>query len=268
MPIDGSSPELNQTPATISASRLRAARTKINERIEKEDRIKMRLGGDPDSDPIRYKVHNAVEKIKLENIDPLTGLSTKRSFEIEELKRIAKVNESPDFPPLEGNMFDVDDFGKVNKELGQSTGDRVLKAIGKKILSIVRESDYAGRLGGEELGLLSNRTGFGLSSDDTPLPAERIRSGIENLDMDIGRKVTVSVGTTLYRKGETLDQYKKRLETALILAKRLGKNRVVEGLGSMSGHDTYKDWTTGIYYEVFKGEHGEFLDYREIEKAA
>ncbi len=181
---------------------------------------------------ISKSIENSVlfeEKKFLAERDPLTGVYNRR-YLFEALKNVVynAVRYYQDFGFI---MFDIDDFKKINDRFGHMVGDRVLREIGKVLKLSTRQTDVAGRYGGEEFGLICVGAGlpqcYGL--------AERIRKEIENLDFsDVSKelKVTVSVGVATYSiikdlDGDPLDNIIKWADKALYKAKATGKNRVV-----------------------------------------
>ncbi|MEN3751824.1 GGDEF domain-containing protein [Mangrovibacter sp. SLW1] len=48
------------------------------------------------------------------------------------------------------SYIDLDEFKKINDDLGHDTGDELLKDIGQRLQHIVREEDIVGRIGGDE----------------------------------------------------------------------------------------------------------------------
>jgi polar amino acid transport system substrate-binding protein len=59
--------------------------------------------------------------------------------------------------------------------------------------------------------------------------AERLRKAIESYKIDTVGKITVSLGVTQFRQGDTEESLIKRADDALYEAKRAGKNQVVIG---------------------------------------
>ena len=117
-------------------------------------------------------------------------------------------------------FLDIDNFKKLNDTLGHLVGDRVLSDVAKTIRKSIRKSDIAIRWGGEEFLVL-------LPNTKDPLPvAEKIRKKISELTYEGWGQITVSIGSTVYLPGDTIDYMLKRADQALYEAKRLGKNRV------------------------------------------
>ena len=86
------------------------------------------------------------------NLDHLTGLPNRRAFDrmFDEEVRAAQA----DIEPLCVAFCDIDHFKKVNDTHGHEAGDRVLKAIARKLASITDDRCHVARHGGEEFVML------------------------------------------------------------------------------------------------------------------
>ena len=125
--------------------------------------------------------------------DALTGLPNRASFD----QRLQEVVEAR----LAGNgrralgllVLDVDHFKAFNDTHGHQVGDEVLRHVGATLADLTRQTDFAGRYGGEEFVMILPNVG----ADDLELVAERVRVGIESMVVragDLDLSVTVSVG--------------------------------------------------------------------------
>jgi diguanylate cyclase (GGDEF)-like protein/PAS domain S-box-containing protein len=117
-------------------------------------------------------------------------------------------------------MLDIDNFKKINDGLGHLAGDLALRKVAKAIKKGTRKSDIAIRWGGEEFLLLLPHT-----ADPLPI-GEKIRKLINAISIDGYGPLSVSVGATTYREGDTIDSMVRRADSALYSAKRKGKNKV------------------------------------------
>ncbi len=117
-------------------------------------------------------------------------------------------------------ILDIDDFKKINDELGHLAGDLALRKVAKAIKKGIRKSDIAIRWGGEEFLLLLPHT-----ADPLPI-GEKIRRLANAISIDGYGFLSVSVGATTYREGDTIDSMIQRADSALYSAKRKGKNKV------------------------------------------
>jgi diguanylate cyclase (GGDEF)-like protein len=80
--------------------------------------------------------------------DSLTGLLNHQAFHTrldEELDRCRRYDHE-----LQVIYFDLDDFKRVNDTYGHAMGDQALRVIADIVLESVRESDFTGRVGGDE----------------------------------------------------------------------------------------------------------------------
>lgn len=84
--------------------------------------------------------------------DPLTGLINRREFE----RRLVEAMESAQAEEAVHMLFymDLDRFKVVNDSCGHLAGDNMLREIASLIKKQVRDSDFVGRLGGDEFGAL------------------------------------------------------------------------------------------------------------------
>ncbi|HDM69962.1 MAG TPA: GGDEF domain-containing protein, partial [Thermotogales bacterium] len=163
-----------------------------------------------------------MEKLSLKRnifLDALTGV-----FNRKYLTELGSLLEGKGLAVL---MVDVDFFKKVNDTYGHDVGDLVLKAIAKVCRSSVRNDDKVIRYGGEEFLIIIP------TSDDTLAfkIAERIRRNVEMREIKIPNgeiiRKTVSIGGTIMRSNEELEDAIKRADKALYDAKRMGRNIVV-----------------------------------------
>ena len=152
-------------------------------------------------------------------MDGLTKISNHRTL-IEYLKAaISDANRTGG--PLSIAFFDIDDFKKVNDSKGHIYGDQVLVDVAAIIKGSIRDTDIAGRYGGEEFMVVFRNADLSTASNI----AQRIRQSIENRAPDES-PVTISGGVKQYQ-GESLTDLIHAADTNLYEAKRKGKNRIV-----------------------------------------
>ena len=85
-------------------------------------------------------------------VDGLTGLGNHRAFQ-DELARQLEVAKRHG-APLSLLLVDVDDLKSVNDTMGHAGGDRLLEAVGQVASNVLRRSDRAFRVGGDEFAIL------------------------------------------------------------------------------------------------------------------
>lgn len=166
-----------------------------------------------------------IELRKLARSDPLTGLYNRYSLD-EHANR--EVQRSKRYQmPLSLIVLDIDRFKRINDAYGHAAGDRVLIRVARELTRATRETDIVFRIGGEEFLILLSCT----SSREAAVVAERLRSGIESMEVDgTGRSlsVTASFGVSELAKGEGWEVAFNRADSALYEAKRRGRNRIAE----------------------------------------
>ena len=86
-------------------------------------------------------------------LDPLTGVSNRRGFDAA-LARIAAARE-----PYALVLIDLDDFKRVNDELGHPAGDAVLQAVASEAAGVARQGDCMARIGGDEFAIIAPGAG-------------------------------------------------------------------------------------------------------------
>jgi diguanylate cyclase (GGDEF)-like protein len=119
--------------------------------------------------------------------------------------------------------IDIDNFKKVNDTYGHSFGDEVLIEVASRMNTIIRGYDVLGRFGGEEFMVILPETEL----EDARSLAERVRLDISE-EPTKGVSVTVSIGVaTMNLKGESIDDFLRRVDTVLYEAKAAGKNCVI-----------------------------------------
>jgi len=118
--------------------------------------------------------------------------------------------------PLALAYLDLDDFKSVNDELGHEAGDKVLEAVGDRLVTSVRAEDLAARLGGDEFAVI-----LGGCSDPTGV-VERLRA-VCAVPIDLGGRryvPSVSVGVVEARQGEDVQSVLQRADAAMYADKR------------------------------------------------
>ncbi len=153
------------------------------------------------------------------NHDPLTKIYN-RAFLYGFLNKILK--DMDRYPKdLSIITFDIDHFKKVNDTFGHGTGDLVLKELVKIISDSIRSSDVFARIGGEEFLIAASNTDL----QGAMTLSENIRSRVDQNKFTEAGHITISLGVTIYKKGDTIDDLFKRSDVALYKAKSNGRNR-------------------------------------------
>ncbi|MBQ0783047.1 MAG: GGDEF domain-containing protein [Amphritea sp.] len=153
--------------------------------------------------------------------DPLTGVFNRNHLDnvlSQEVGRCLRYNQI--FGLL---IIDIDKFKSVNDTFGHATGDKVLQKTAQVLSQSIRENDTLIRWGGEEFIVIA------LEVDELNLLqlCEKLRGKIENEGYATAGKITVSIGTTLFRKNDTKEALISRADKALYEAKEKGRNITV-----------------------------------------
>ena len=163
---------------------------------------------------------------RLSRTDALTDLANRRA--IEEVLHAEFLRSSRYGVPFAVVLADVDRFKGVNDEHGHPVGDQVLVEIARTMSEIIRETDCAGRYGGEEfLAVLGNNDCQGAR-----VFAERWRRTVEAISVELPNgetlSPTISLGVAEWRPGVAdVQSIVERADQALYRAKQTGRNRTV-----------------------------------------
>ncbi|WP_166253229.1 GGDEF domain-containing protein [Marinobacter salicampi] len=163
--------------------------------------------------------------VTLAETDALTGMANRSSFHasLERVLRESQRNRRQ-FALV---LMDIDHFKRVNDSLGHVAGDEVLRHIGRCLTERLRNTDFVGRLGGEEFGLIvrevAPRDAEGLVNElrqriaDTPAHYE-----------GIAVELTATFGIAFWpADAEKLNELYQIADRRLYEGKSAGRNRVV-----------------------------------------
>jgi len=173
---------------------------------------------------MHYSIERKRYQVQLErqaNYDALTGLPNRNLLH----DRLRQGVHSQRMPRNIAVVFmDLDHFKFVNDSLGHSVGDKLLKAMGERLRSVLREGDTVGRVGGDEFVLILNDQ----SNEEVIFRAmQRISARVaEPLTID-GKElyVTASAGISLYpQDGRDVDTLLKNADAAMYRAKEHGRS--------------------------------------------
>ena len=164
---------------------------------------------------------------KLSMTDRLTGLLNRGTWENlvdAEYERYRRYGQATSLV-----MFDIDHFKPVNDNYGHLAGDEVIRHTAQTTRNNIRQSDSAGRYGGEEFGIILPET----DAENARLICERIRESIEKSTVETSAgniTYTISMGIAqLTDEPENYMQWMQKADEALYAAKESGRNKVVVG---------------------------------------
>jgi len=154
--------------------------------------------------------------------DLLTNLPNRALFQDRLANTISNARREDD--KLAVLFLDLDRFKVVNDTLGHSVGDELLKQVGIRLKSCLREGDTVARLGGDEfIVVLPNVESAKVAS----VVGQKLLDAIKSAFMVEGNEifVTCSIGIALYPEdGTTADELIKNSDTAMYFTKDKGKN--------------------------------------------
>lgn len=164
--------------------------------------------------------------------DPLTGVGNRRFADAQVRVALTQATEQARLSADEasglrtGVLFvDLDHFKKINDRHGHLVGDQVLAMVARTLTANLRPSDTVARWGGEEfIAIIPFIDPNRLLSE-----AEHVRRLVSNAALiveDDAVEVTVSVGATLIREGDTKESLVARVDQLLYQSKENGRNRV------------------------------------------
>ncbi len=159
--------------------------------------------------------------------DPLTGVANRRTFDHWLPKQI-QICQASD-TPFALVILDLDHFKQINDTHGHPFGDEVLQKAAQAMVEAVRQDDIVARVGGEEFAVLIK----GAVPNVARVVAERIRGSVGRAELRVdGRDepvpISASAGLANMRPDDTMDTLYGRADRALYLAKRGGRDRLVD----------------------------------------
>jgi diguanylate cyclase (GGDEF)-like protein/PAS domain S-box-containing protein len=172
--------------------------------------------------------HLMLQRIKdleeLALIDTLTQLSNRKHLESEmhnSLQEMERYNLS--FAIL---FIDIDNFKRFNDTYGHDVGDQILQVLAQTLKSAARPFDLFGRWGGEEfIGIIRN-----VDHDALVTIGNRCRILVEKSYMtfnDTFINVSISLGGTLAKKGDSIESILKRADHLMYESKKRGRNCLI-----------------------------------------
>jgi diguanylate cyclase len=193
------------------------AQARLQSEHSKADELTQRVG----------ELESELRRLSQEvSTDQLTQIANRRgllmTFDVER-GRVER-----DGGTLSVGLLDIDNFKRLNDELGHSAGDEALKALALIVSQTLRPTDLVARYGGEEFVVLLPNTPV---EEGQQILARLQRSLSGGLFMHEQKQVfvTFSAGVTAYRLDERIEEALERADQALYEAKRTGKNRTCVG---------------------------------------
>ncbi len=164
---------------------------------------------------------------RMSQIDGLTDLLNRQHLNkrlSEEISRAKRYGND-----LSLMMFDIDNFKEINDKYGHIIGDKILQKIASVLKETLRDTDIAGRFGGDEFIIILVQTDLNVGLQ----VAQRIHAQIEKAKIPFKKRryigFTVSMGVCQYNnKIESLEDFITKVDEALYRAKQSGHNKICE----------------------------------------
>lgn len=175
------------------------------------------------SAPVLANLRNlAVAEVRAAT-DALTGLPNSRALSDNLARMVAQAARS--VQPLAAILCDLDHFKKINDVYGHDKGDQALAAASATLRAGVRESDLAGRFGGEEFLVLLPDT----TLDGAAVVAEKLREELSRIHVPgVEAGISASFGVAVFPTDAPDPARLLRIaDRALYAAKSRGRNCVV-----------------------------------------
>ena len=171
------------------------------------------------------KLHMELDRVSAQaRHDPLTGALNRKGLDEALSREVSNMRRKE--TPLCMALLDIDNFKKINDNLGHTTGDQALAHLAQVARECMRPQDTLARYGGEEFVFLLPDTALGSGIEAmTRLQRELTKrffmAGVEKV------LITFSAGVAQVGPDEDGAAAIKRADQAMYTAKRAGKNRVL-----------------------------------------
>jgi len=155
--------------------------------------------------------------------DHLTGMLNRKALDRIFAERLAEFGRSEAETAF--IMLDIDHFKEVNDRCGHLNGDKVLIALSARLKASVRKTDFVFRYAGDEFVVLLPDTDLNGALRVADL-FRQVMSKMEFLHKGSPIPITVSLGVTVFKKGDLMEDIVHRSDEALYEAKQEGGDTV------------------------------------------
>jgi diguanylate cyclase (GGDEF)-like protein len=155
---------------------------------------------------------------KMATKDMLTGLGNRSAYDEAVTRQLGWAQRHHE--PFALLIIDLDNFKQVNDTWGHREGDNVLVTIAAQLKALLRDEDEAFRFGGDEICCLLDCQ----TQQQLACAAARIQHSLKQSDYLNKRKVTCSLGGTIYRVNDDAGSLFDRADKALYEVKSSGKD--------------------------------------------
>lgn len=203
---------------------------------------------------------NLLEMVeKNSDTDTLTGLANHKHLQEELSKQIHLAEKSNS--QLSICIFDISNISQINRELGHAKGDEIIKTVAHKIKQSIRNTDFAGRYGGDEIAVLMPNTPL----EEAKYIAEYLSYTLSCVIVDAVGPIKVSAGIAAYPLAS------KNQEKLLVLAEQamyISKSKSYESgnciVVTSEDYNFWDDEALKCFAEVLTKKHAEIgVDFEE-----
>jgi diguanylate cyclase (GGDEF)-like protein len=162
------------------------------------------------------------EARRLADLDALTGLRNRRYFHEALQHECARAQRYDRRLAL--LVLDVDDFKATNEQLGHLAGDAVLAEAAARVRQVLRASDIACRVGGDEFAIVLPEAGTGEAAQ----LYRRVEEAVSAKPIGSIARLTLSGGVAELTETDDATTFFERADHALFRAKSAGKAQLAE----------------------------------------
>lgn len=168
---------------------------------------------------IDQEVRERVRLEKKSRTDALTGLLNKEAF----YKEARKFLESGNDKNSALIFIDIDNFKKINDQLGHMTGDYAIKQTAKKLQIIFSNYDLIARFGGDEFCILLKEISMETLKDKLEWTVEKLKASYSAEGESVSSSASIGAVCTEGRRTD-LEVLLECADKALYCVKERGKN--------------------------------------------
>jgi diguanylate cyclase (GGDEF)-like protein len=178
---------------------------------ETVDALEQRAG------PALSNAQRFVEATRLAELDSLTGLHNQGVFHEVLAREVARSRRYG--RRLSLIVLDLDDFKRINDRIGHLAGDAVLAEVAARLRTVVRTTDIACRVGGDEFAVILPESTRG----DADHLAARIERAVSSDPIAKSGTLKISAGVAELSPDDTSSDFFNRADEDLYRAKAASK---------------------------------------------